>query len=103
MNPRDNQLAVVPWVPSQFQNSVHKSSTQQIATVDEANFNENETETPMDDDGDTAMMDADPVPHPNSNSSCIVSANEKGTPNGLQWQHFIPSQTSLNPSAMWSY
>lgn len=98
IKPVDNSLAVVPWVPSQFQRSADQLSFNQ-KSCDEST--ENEEPVAMEDE-DMVLMEEDPVQPQQPVITSTSLASEMVT-DGVQWQHCLTPQPPVNPPVMWSY
>lgn len=99
IKPVDNRLAVVPWVPSQFQRS-----TEQLPFNQKSCDDSTETSEPMAmEDEDMVSMEEDPVQPQQPLIPSASLASEMVT-DGMQWQqHCLTPQTPVNQPVMWSY
>lgn len=99
IKPVDNRLAVVPWVPSQFQRSTDQLTFNQKNCDDST---ENEEPMAMEDE-DMVSMEEDPVQPQQPLTPSTSLASEMVT-DGMQWQqHCLTPQTPINQPVMWSY
>jgi len=94
----DNRLAVVPWVPSQFQRSTDQVSFYQKSCNDLTGNEDIEEPMAMEDE-DMVEMEEDPQ-EPVITSSSLAS---EMVTDGVQWQHYSTPPPPINQPVMWSY